>query len=145
MGPHGPHPHTGRRTKVAKARFPSVHDPASKLSGAEGICTGAEVTAGTVNGAAVDLQGKHGAIFIVSVGTVNTSGTVNASLEDSPDNSAWTAVNTTLYPESVITEMDTSDQDSEVMSYSHGNARWVRPVVVVAVAAVDVAVGVASF
>lgn len=130
---------------MAHARMTAVHDLASKLTGAQGYAPGAEVTAGTVNSTPVDLQGKNGAIFIVSIGTVNSGAEVNASLFESPDNSGWTEVNATVHPESAITEMDTTDQACEVMSYSHGGARWVLAQLVVTDEAIDLGVGIATF
>lgn len=46
--------------------------------------------AGAVNGVAVDHANGSSVSFLISVGTVGSSGTIDAKTQYSPDNSAWT-------------------------------------------------------
>ena len=64
-------------------------DLMSNVTGGIGIVYGAQ--SATANGTAFDTQGYHSLMALVETGAW-TSGTFVLSLEDSPDNSVWTAV-----------------------------------------------------
>lgn len=113
----------------------SLHSPAAELSAVRAVEADAHAAA-TINGFGNDLAGKRGVFYAVDVGDVGASATIDAYLQDSPDNSAWTNVNTTTYPNANITQI-TTDNNEVLMEYTHHGQRYVRAVLVVAVATSD--------
>lgn len=97
-------------------------------------------TTGTYNGTTIDLSGKRGVLFIVTAGTLGSSATIDGSLEDSPNDSTWTAVSG-----SAITQITTSDGNGALMSYSSGANRYVRAVLIVGVATSDAGIAAATY
>ena len=90
----------------------------------------------TINGFGNDLAGKRGILYAVDVGDIGSAAGVNAYLQDSPDNSVWTNVNTTTYPQATITEIS-ADNAEALMEYTHHAQRYCRAVMVVDTAASD--------
>lgn len=89
-----------------------------------------KVTA-TITGAGADLAGYDGALIEFNFGAI-TDGTHTPSVEDSPDNSTWTAVDASLLVGS-LTEVTSSSGGGAVQSVGYiGGQRYVRSVVTVA-------------
>lgn len=84
-------------------------------------------TDGTVNGASADLKGYHSAIVFIDADAW-TDGTHTITLEDSPDNSTWTAVSGA---DSVVIDGAADDDQAYKIPYN-GFERYVRPVIVTA-------------
>jgi len=113
-------------------RMSAVHEASHLLTPA--VCVVPQsATAATYNGAGVALSAKRGVYFVVAAGTLTGTATVAAHLEDSPDNTTFTAVNTTTYPEATLAASNTANSVRE-MHYSCGAGRqiYARAVVVVA-------------
>lgn len=92
------------------------------------------VAAGTVNGASVDHSLAGSVSFLVSVGTVGASGTIDAKTQYSEDNSSWTD-----YPASDVANNDDAivqitAAGSAQLNIPNPRARYSRVVLVVAVA-----------
>lgn len=88
-------------------------------------------TNGSVNGITVDKMYQNNmfraVMFSVITGTL-TDGTITVTLQDSPDNSAWTAVDAS-YVQGAITLASTADDSTAEMGYT-GPQRYVRVVAV---------------
>ena len=93
-------------------------------------------TDGTVNGVAVDMKGYHSLMFFVD-SDAWTDGTHTLTLEDSPDNSTWTAVSGG--PSIVID--GAADDDQAYKAEYQGNKRYVRPVLVTASSTIGAIIG----
>ena len=86
------------------------------------------LTDGTVNGASVDTQNFESAVVHVVTGTI-TDGTHVPSLEDSPDNSTWTAVVAADLTGAFTDVVAASDDEVQEVGYQ-GIKRYLRAVVV---------------
>lgn len=84
-------------------------------------------TDGTVNGASADLKGYHSAIVFIDADAW-TDGTHTLSLEDSPDDSTWTAVSGAS---TVVIDGAADDDQAYKIAYN-GFERYVRLVAVTA-------------
>lgn len=109
------------------ARMSPLHSPNAGLTPAVGV-NPTSASAGTVNGASVDLAGKRGAYFVLASGALTGTATVAAYLQDSADNSTFANVNTTTYPTATLAASNGANAVRE-MHYAHGGARYVRAVV----------------
>jgi hypothetical protein len=123
------------------ARIWSSHDAVGSFTPTVGVKP-QSINGATVNGTAIDLQGKAGAYFAVNVGNVTGSGDWLAFLQDSADNSTFANVNTTTYPDATTGAADTTANVTDEMAYmaTSGRARYVRPVVTTATNAVLISV-----
>jgi uncharacterized phage protein gp47/JayE len=101
-------------------------------------------TATTSNGVGIDLQGRRGALFILNAGTMGTNATIDAYLQDSSDNSTWANVAGATFTQLLEASAGT-DSAGEAVVYSSGAERYVRAVLVVAVATSDAAIVAATF
>lgn len=86
-------------------------------------------TNGTVNGTTVDL-GVFGndfksVLFVVQTGTI-TDGSHAISVQDSPDGSAWAAVDTSQIQGTAPTIISTSDDTLFEVGYIPGTKQYVR-------------------
>lgn len=120
----------------------AFHDPAGYFSTERCIEPDAYTT-GTVNGQAIDLTAKKGALFIFETGTVGSSGTIDGKLQSSADGSTgWADITG-----KAITQITASDPDGQVLDYVPEGAedRFVRAVLTVAVATSDCGVAVATY
>ena len=79
------------------------------------------------------MTGRRGALFTVSQGALTGAATVAAYLRESDDNSTFTNVNTTTYPEATLAASNSANSARE-MGYAGGGGRkrYVRADVVVA-------------
>lgn len=114
-------------------RMSALHEPTGGTAPA--VCVSPQSSgASTLNGSGIDLAGKRGALFTVSIGDLTGSASVAAYLRDSDDNSTFTNVNTTTYPEATLAAATTANTVRE-MGYQGGGGRkrYVRADVVVAV------------
>jgi len=84
----------------------------------------------TVNGSGVDLTGYEGALMEFTQG-LSTDGSVACSMEDSPDNSAWTAVAAAdcINGVALATLATTEDSTVETLGYI-GKQKWIRAVTI---------------
>ncbi len=64
------------------------------LNSTQALAPGAPIKA-SVNGTGIDTVGYNGVLLIVNAGVI-TDGTHTLSVEDSPDNATWTAVDPSL-------------------------------------------------
>jgi len=89
--------------------------------------------AGTVNGAGIDTKDFEEAMILLQVGDA-TSGTVDVTIEESDDNSSFSAITGAVFP-----QVDSSnDQDIYVGRVSVKNfKRYIRVVSVVATNAIE--------
>jgi len=93
------------------------------------------IAPGTVNGASVD-HAKAGAVsFLVSVGTVGASATIDAKTQYSDDNAAWTdyPANDEAKNDDAIVQITAAS--SAQLDVPNPRGRYTRVVVVVATAA----------
>ncbi len=113
-------------------RMPAGHEP-SGVTNPQVCVTPQSSSAATLNGIGVDLAGLRGALFTVQAGALTGLATVAAHLQDSPDNSTFTNVNTTTYPAATLAASNVANSARE-MGYQGGGGRqrYVRAVVVVA-------------
>jgi len=113
------------------------HDPGSNYEIAEALAA-KSYTAGAQNSAAVDHSKLPGASYLISVGTVGSSATVNAKVQHSPDNSTWTDEVAGAGNDTAITEIDAAGNAQ--LNVPNPRARYTRVVVTVATAACVVGV-----
>lgn len=114
-------------------RMPSAHSPTEAT--APLVCVPPQSSgASTLNGSGIDLTGRRGVLFTVGIGDLTGSASVAAYLRESDDNSTFTNVNTTTYPEATLAAATTANTARE-MAYAGGGGRkrYVRADVVVAV------------
>ncbi len=114
------------------ARMPAAHSPTEAT--APLVCTPPQsTTPATLNGTGIDLTGRRGALFTLGAGALTGAATVAAHLQDSPDNSTFTNVNTTTYPNTTLAASNSANSARE-MAYvgGGGKQRFVRSVAVVA-------------
>src|SRR3972149_2728928 len=83
------------------ARMSPAHNPVGALTAAP---VGVPISSGaaTLDGLGVDLQGKRGCYFVVATGALTGAATVAAYIQDSSDNSNFTNVNVTTYPDATL-------------------------------------------
>jgi hypothetical protein len=113
--------------------MPSAHSPTEAT--APLVCVPPQSSgASTLNGSGIDLTGRRGVLFTVGIGDLTGSASVAAYLRESDDNSTFTNVNTTTYPEATLAAATTANTARE-MAYAGGGGRkrYVRADVVVAV------------
>jgi len=122
----------------------AAHKPTESLTAYRAV-EADTYAAGTQLGSTIDLAGKRGCIFIVTVGTIGEAAVVDAFLQDSPNGTDWTDVDLDIHPECTIPQIDTADGAGAAMSYSHGGQRYVRAVLVVGVETVDAGIAACSF
>lgn len=83
----------------------------------------------TVNGTGIDLTGYEGALVEFIGGTL-TDGSLACSLEDSPDNSVWTAVAAADCIDSIASVTLALSEDNLVEKIGYiGKQKWVRAVI----------------
>ena len=126
------------------ARLPGGHDPEGAFATERSIEPD-NYAAGTVNGQAINLNAKRGAIFNFQVGTVDAGGTVDGKLQASPDGSTgWADISG-----KTITQITASDGDGELLAFRAGEGGetdlYIRAVLTVAVNNVDASVGVITY
>jgi len=113
-------------------------DPKSNYTIAEHIAA-KSYSAGATNGTAVDHALAPSVSFLISVGTVGSSATVNAKVQYSDDNSTWTdEPDTTAGNDTAITEID--EAGSALLHVPNPRGRYSRVVSTVATAACVVGV-----
>lgn len=93
----------------------------------------------TATGTGVDLKGYESAVVLFHIGnsadTLSGSVYLTPSLEDSPDNTNWTAIPASGYREDVgtLAVIDAPSEDSKVIQVTVlaglGRARYVRPLI----------------
>lgn len=105
----------------------AIRDLVQQISAALSVSPQA-LTDGTVNGASVDMQNFESAAVVVVSGTV-TDGTHTPSLEDSPDNSTWTAVAAGNLTGAFTAIAAANDDEIQEVGYV-GAQRYLRAVVV---------------
>lgn len=105
----------------------AIRDLVQKISAALSVSPQV-LTNGTVNGASADMQNFESAAVVVASGTV-TDGTHTPSLEDSPDDSAWTAVAAGDLIGSFTAIAAANDDEIQEVGYK-GSQRYLRAVVV---------------
>lgn len=113
-------------------RMSAGHEPTGVTTPA--VCvTPQSSSSATLNGLGVDLTGLRGALFTVMSGALTGLATVAAFLQDSADNSSFSNVNTTTYPEATLAASNGANAARE-MGYQGGagRQRYVRAVAVVA-------------
>lgn len=114
-------------------RMPAAHSPTEAT--APLVCVPPQSSgATTLNGEGIDLVGRRGVLFTLGIGDLTGSASVAAYLRESDDNSTFTNVNTTTYPEATLAAATTANTARE-MAYAGGGgrSRYVRADVVVAV------------
>lgn len=94
--------------------------------------------AGAVNGDAIDHSLGHSVSFLLSAGTIGSSGTVDAKVQNSPDNSTWTDEVAGAGNDLAITQITAAG--SAVLSVPNPRERYSRVVVTVGTAACVVCV-----
>lgn len=120
----------------------------SRLSPSHGLgnmaavrCVEADAyAAATANGVGIDLMGKRGALFILSVGTLGTNANVDAYIQDSADNSTFANVTGLSF-----TTVTASDGAGQALAYNSGANRYVRAVLVVNTATSDAGIAAVTF
>ena len=88
--------------------------------------------AATLDGLGVDLQGKRGCYFVVATGALTGLATVAAYVQDSSDNSNFTNVNVTTYPDATLAASNAASGVREMWVRKDQVGRYVRAEVVVA-------------
>lgn len=84
------------------------------------------------NGVGVDTRGYRFATFLVNVGTIGSSATVDFKVQDSPDDSTYTDISGKS-----IEQITTSAQQAKVVVKCDGQARYLRGVLTVGTASSD--------
>ena len=113
------------------ARMSPAHNPVGALTAAP---VGVPISSGaaTLDGLGVDLQGKRGCYFVVATGALTGAATVAAYIQDSADNSNFTNVNVTTYPDATLVASNAASGVREMWVRKDQVARYVRAQVVVA-------------
>lgn len=107
----------------------AIRDLAQKVSAAPSVSPQV-LTDGTVEGATVDMQNFESAVVVVVSGTI-TDGTHTPSMEDSPDDSTWTAVAAGDLIGSFTAIAAANDDEIQEVGYK-GSERYIRAKVVTA-------------
>jgi hypothetical protein len=103
-------------------------DPGSNYEFAEAIAAGSQ-NAGDVNSASVDHAKGDSATFFINLGDNGTAGTVDAKLQYSDDDSAWTDDPGTAGNDATITQLTT--EGSATINVPNPLGRYSRVVVTV--------------
>jgi len=113
------------------ARMSPAHNPIAALTAVE---TRVPVSSGaaTLDGLGVDLQGKRGCYFVVATGVLTGLATVAAYVQESTDNSNFTNVNVTTYPDATLAASNAASGVREMWVRRDQVARYVRAEVVIA-------------
>ena len=113
------------------ARMSPAHNPVGALTAVE---TRVPVSSGaaTLDGLGVDLQGKRGCYFVVATGVLTGLATVAAYIQESTDNSNFTNVNVTTYPDATLAASNAASGVREMWVRKDQVERYVRAEVVVA-------------
>lgn len=107
----------------------AIRDLVQKVSAAPSVSPQV-LTDGTVEGATVDMQNFESAVVVVVSGTI-TDGTHTPSMEDSPDDSTWTAVAAGDLIGSFTAIAAANDDEIQEVGYK-GSERYIRAKVVTA-------------
>jgi hypothetical protein len=119
-----------------------MHDVKSNIKLVEHIAAASQ-SVGAVNGTAVDLKGFTNASFLITCGTVGSSGTVVAKIQHSDDGTTWTdsaQVDTGDATVSLPSKTAVFSDRLHVVKPTH---RYYRVVLTIGTAASVVGVGVA--
>lgn len=121
----------------------SSHSPKGYFTAKRAVEADAQ-SISTVDGQTLDLAalGARGVLFIVNVGTLGGSGTIDAKVQHSDNGSDWTDYSDEGSP---ITQITASDGDGAIMGYTSGQKRYVRAVLTIGVAGSDAAITAAIF
>jgi len=92
----------------------------------------ASTSAGNVEGAAVDHAAAPSCAFHINFGTIGSSGTVDAKVQHSPDNSTWTDDDGASGNDTAITQITAAG--GATLKVPNPQARYSRCYVTVAVA-----------
>ena len=113
------------------SRMSPAHNPIAALTAVE---TRVPVSSGaaTLDGLGVDLQGKRGCYFVVATGVLTGLATVAAYVQESTDNSNFTNVNVTTYPDATLAASNAASGVREMWVRRDSVARYVRAEVVIA-------------
>lgn len=131
-------------------RMSPLHSPSGGLASGTSVVPASRnggASNADVNGAAIDLRGKRGALFVLHIGALTGAAAVAARIQtgDNPDDAAnanWTNVNYTTYSNARITNKTNQSSVFE-MDYmaANGGVAQVRAVLTpeanVSLAAID--------
>lgn len=117
-------------------RMSSLHSPTEVVSGTSVVPASRNGGASNVdiNGSAIDLRGRRGALFVLHTGAMTGAAAVAARIQtgDNPNDAAnanWTNVNYTVYSNAQVTNKTNASSTFE-MSYvaAAGGANQIRAV-----------------
>jgi len=113
------------------ARMSPAHNPIAALTA---IATRVPVSSGaaTLDGAGVDLVGKRGCYFVLATGALTGLATVAAYIQESDDNSNFTNVNVTTYPDATLAASNAASGVREMWVRKDQVGRYVRAEIVIA-------------
>src|SRR3990172_11858286 len=114
------------------ARMSPAHNPIAALTAVEVNVPKSDTTGTTRDGLGVDLAGKRGCYFVVATGVLTGTATVAAYVQDSSDNSNFTNVNVTTYPDATLAASNAASGVREMWVRKDQVGRYVRAEVVVA-------------
>src|SRR3990172_3403999 len=113
------------------ARMSPAHNPIGALTAVETVVPKSSGAA-TLDGLGIDLQGKRGCYFVVATGALTGAATVAAYIQDGSDNSNFTNVNVTTYPDATLAASNAASGVREMWVRKDQVGRYVRAEVVVA-------------
>src|SRR3970282_1700335 len=113
------------------ARMSPAHNPMGAITSSPTVVPQSSGAA-TLDGLGVDLAGKRGCYFSVSVGALTGLATVAAYVQDSADNSNFTNVNVTTYPDATLAASNAASGVREMWVRKDQVGRYVRAQVVIA-------------
>ena len=113
------------------ARMSPAHNPIAAITATPSVLPQSSGAA-TLNGVGVDISGKRGCYFVVATGALTGAATVAAYVQDSSDNSNFTNVNVTTYPDATLAASNAASGVREMWVRKDQVARYVRAQVVVA-------------
>ena len=113
------------------ARMSPAHNPVGALTAVETVVPQSSGAA-TLDGLGIDLAGKRGCYFVVATGALTGAATVAAYIQDSSDNSNFTNVNVTTYPDATLAASNAASGVREMWVRKDQVAQYVRAEVVVA-------------
>lgn len=117
-------------------RMSSLHSPTEVVSGTSVVPASRNGGASNadINGSAIDLRGRRGALFVLHTGAMTGAAAVAARIQtgDNPNDAAnanWTNVNYTVYSNAQVTNKTNASSTFE-MSYvaAAGGANQIRAV-----------------
>ena len=113
------------------ARMSPAHNPVGALTA---VATRVPVSSGaaTLDGLGVDLVGKRGCYFVVATGALTGLATVAAYIQESDDNSNFTNVNVTTYPDATLAASNAASGVREMWVRKDQVGRYVRAEIVIA-------------